>query len=205
MPKSSSVDVFPIFRTARQAELLRLLLLQPDKQFKQIDIARALGDVHQTTGRELRRLVSAGIVEESPMGTAKLYQAATRSPFYAPLRELVELALGPEAELRARLSGIRGVDFAAIFGSWARGSDLHPASDVDVLVVGGAPYEELADAASEVESIVGREVQIVALTWSELKGRIAADSGFVTNVLNSPMKPLVGQIAELRERSATDG
>jgi predicted nucleotidyltransferase len=205
MPKSPTVDVLPIFRTARQAELLRLLLLQPDRQFKQVDLAEAMGDLPQTTGKELRRLVAAGLVEESAVGSAKFYRAAVESPFYEPLRTLVELALGPEAELRRRLSSIRGVDFAAIFGSWARGKRLRPTSDIDVLIIGDADFADLADAAAEVEGIVSREIQIVPLTWTELDERIASDSGFVKNVLRSPMKPLVGALAAVKKREGRNG
>jgi predicted nucleotidyltransferase len=205
MPKSATVDGFPIFRTARQAALLRVLFLHPDRQFNQSELARMLGDLPQTTGKELRRLVASGLVEEFPNGSAKFYQAATESPFYVPLRQLIDLALGPEAELRTRLSDIAGVDVAAIFGSWARGSGLRPTSDIDVLVVGDASYDDVADAAAEVEEIIGRDVQVVPLTWTELDERIAADSGFVTNVLNSPMKPLVGRVEDLKLRSVVHG
>ena len=200
MAKSQTVDVFPIFRTERQAELLRLLLLQPERQFKGVELAERMGDLPQTTSRELRRLVGAGIVEEQAVGRTKLYRASIDSPFYTHLRALVELALGPEAELRRRLAAIDGVEVAAIFGSWARGENLRPTSDVDVLVVGSASYEELADAANEIEPLIGREVQLVTYTWEELDRRIADDSVFVSSVLEGALKPLVGDVERVRER-----
>ena len=202
MPKQPTVDVFPIFRTEHQAEILRLLLLQPERKFKGMELADLTGRPKQTTSAELKRLVSAGIITEEEVATAKLYQAATDSPFYPHLRALVELSMGPETELRRRLSEIDGIEVAVMFGSWARGTGLRPTSDVDVLVVGTAPYEKLADAANEVEPLIGRDVQIVSFTWDELDQRIAADSGFVANVLGGPLKPLVGDVELLRERTA---
>jgi predicted nucleotidyltransferase len=173
----------PIFRTERQAELLRLLLLQPERRFKGVELAELTGDLPGTTSKELRRLVDAGLIEEQKIATAKLYRAATDSPFYEHLRALVELSMGPEMELRRRLSAIDGIDVAVIFGSWARGKDLRPTSDVDVLVVGTAAYEQLADAANEIEPLIGREVQLMSYTWDELDARIADDSAFVADVL----------------------
>ncbi len=202
VPKSPTIDVFPIFRTQHQADLLRLLLLQPDRKFTGVELAELTGRPASTTYPELRRLVSAGIIREEEVATAKYSQAATNSPFYEHLRALVQLAMGPEAELRARLSTIDGIDVAVIFGSWARGTDLHPTSDVDVLVVGTPAYEQLADAASEVEALIGRDVQIISYSWEELDQRIASDSGFVKNVLNGPIKALLGEVQTLRERGA---
>lgn len=205
MPRSGTLDVLPIFRTERQAQLLRLLLLQPEREFKQTELADLLGDLQQTVGKELKRLVGAGVVDEKDVGAAKFYRAAVDSPFYEHLRALVELALGPEVELRQRLSAIEGVDFAAIFGSWARGTKIRPTSDIDVLVIGEVKFEEVADAAAEVEEMAGREIQVVALTWDEFDHRLAADSGFVTNVINGPMKPLVGDLAAVKERKGVNG
>jgi len=200
MAKSKTLDVLPIFRTERQAELLRLLLLQPERRFKSGELAELTGDLPGTTSKELRRLVDAGLIEEQKIATAKLYRAATDSPFYEHLRALVELALGPEHELRRRLAEIDGIDVAVIFGSWARGKDLRPTSDVDVLVVGAAAYEQLADAANEIEPLIGREVQLMSYTWDELDARIADDSAFVADVLRGPLKPLVGDAERLRGR-----
>jgi predicted nucleotidyltransferase len=201
VPKLPALEVLPIFRTAHQAELLRILLTQPDRKFKGVELAEMTRRPAPTTYKELNRLVGAGILEEEDVPPAKLYRAATDSPFYEHLRALVELALGPEAELRRRLANVDGVDVAAVFGSWARGTKIRPLSDVDVLVVGNALFEDLADAASEIEPLIGREIQIISYTWPELRERVTSDSGFATSVLNGPLTPLVGDLDKLRDAS----
>jgi predicted nucleotidyltransferase len=177
-----------------------VLLLQPDREFKGNELAALMGDLPQTTSKELRRLVGSGLVVERAVGRTKLYRAGTDSPFYEHLRALVELAFGPETELRQRLAAVQGIDVAAIFGSWARGEHLRPTSDIDVLVVGSPSYDELADTANAVEPLIGREVQLVTYSWDELDQRIADDSVFVSSVLEGPLTPLVGDVQRLRRR-----
>ena len=198
--KSNTLDVLPIFRTEIQARLLALLLLQPERRFKGVELAGLTNRIPQTVSKELRRLERAGVVEVEEMGTAKLYRAAADSPFYEHLRGLVELALGPEIELRRQLEQISGVEVAVIFGSWASGTRLRPTSDVDLLVVGTPNFDELVAAAAEVERLAAREIHIIPYTWQELDDRIARDSGFVKNMLAGPLTPLVGDPNLLRKR-----
>ena len=89
---------------------------------------------------------------------------------------------------------------AVIFGSWGRGTDLRPTSDIDVLVVGNAAYEDIADVANAVEALAGREVQLIVYSKKELDQRTADNSGFVKDVLRGPLTPLVGDPDTLRRR-----
>jgi predicted nucleotidyltransferase len=194
--RTKALPILPIFRSRLQARLLALLFLHPERDWPGVELARRVGAPRQTVNDEMRRLEAAGLVVAAETGTAKLYRAATESPLYAPLRELVEKTLGVEVALKRVLADIPGIELAAIYGSWAA-ERLRPASDIDVLVVGDAPFDEVADAVREVEELAGREIGITVYTRDELEEQLRTESGFVRNVLSREMKPLVGDLEGL--------
>lgn len=189
--RTKALPILPIFRSGLQARLLALLFLHPAREWPGADLARHVGAPRQTVNDEMRRLEAAGLVVASETGTAKLYRAATESPLYEPLRELVEKTLGVESALKRVLADVPGIEVAAIYGSWAA-ERLRPASDIDVLVVGDASFDDVADAVREVEELAGREIGITVYTRKELEEQVRTESGFVRNVVSREMKPLVG-------------
>lgn len=188
--RTKALPILPIFRSGLQARLLALLFLH-EREWPGADLARRVGAPRQTVNDEMRRLEAAGLVVASETGTAKLYRAATESPLYEPLRELVEKTLGVESALKRVLADVSGIEVASIYGSWAA-ERLRPASDIDVLVVGDVSFDEVADAVREVEELAGREIGITVYTREELEEQIRSGSGFVRNVLSREVKPLVG-------------
>jgi predicted nucleotidyltransferase len=189
--RTKALPILPIFRSSLQARLLALLFLHSEREWPGAELARRIGAPRQTVNDEMRRLEAAGLVVASETGTAKLYRAATESPLYEPLRELVEKTLGVEVALKRVLGEVPGIEVAVIYGSWAA-ERLRPASDIDVLVVGDASFDEVADAVREVEELAGREIGINVYTREELDEQLRSGSGFVRNVLSAEMKPLVG-------------
>ncbi len=188
-PGSPPAEV-PIFRSGEQARLLAALYLAPDRTFTFQDLdagltSRATGD------RELRRLLDAGMVEVRRVGRTRTFGAATRSPLFTPLRQLIERTLGVEPQLRQRLARVPGVTAAAIFGSWAA-QRIDPESDIDVIVIGEADYEELVVAARPVSELARRELNLVAFGIEEARRRLDDASGFLRRVLSGPLVPLVG-------------
>jgi predicted nucleotidyltransferase len=195
--RPSTIRSLPIFRSELQARLLALLLPTPERRWTAAELQERLGAVQQTLSNELRRLVSSGLLEVETVGRTKLYSAASTSPLYEPLRELVERTLGVEELLEAKLAEIEGVEAAAVFGSWAAGAEISAASDVDLLVIGDVDFDRVADALREVEEVAGREIHLVLYARDELREKLASGSGFVENVLRGELKPLIGDPREL--------
>jgi predicted nucleotidyltransferase len=189
--RTKALPILPIFRSVLQARLLALIFLHSEREWPGAELARRTGAPRQTVNDEMRRLEAAGLVVASETGTAKLYRAATESPLYEALRELVEKTLGAEAALKRVLGEVPGIEVAVIYGSWAA-ERLRPGSDIDVLVVGDASFDDVADAVREVEELAGREIGINVYTREEIDEQLRTGSGFVRSVLSAEMKPLVG-------------
>lgn len=105
---------------------------------------------------------------------------------------MLALTYGPAAVLADLLPSLDGVDEAYIYGSWAArqaGEAGPPPRDVDVLVVGDADEDDLADVALAAERRLGREVNIhrvSAKTW-----RSPGGDPFLTSVRSRPLYPIV--------------
>lgn len=194
MPRrTASPSLLPLLRSATQAGLLERLLLDPDATFTVRELADALGVTDMSVRRELERMIDAGIIERERIGRQGLYRASLASPLYEPLRQLVERSVGVEPLLRDLLEKVPGVDAAAIFGSWARGK-IDAQSDVDVLVTGDFDYSELVSRLHGLQERTGREINLVAMRPGELQESLEQDSGFMRDIMASPMTMLVGEL-----------
>jgi DNA-binding transcriptional ArsR family regulator len=184
--------LLPLLRSPLLGELLAWLFLHPEVSYSVTELARRFNVSQSTVSREADRLAEASLVREERRGNLRLLQADLDSPLARPLTELLALTYGPAAVLVDLLSAIDGVEEAHIYGSWAAryaGEAGPPPRDVDVLVVGDADDDDLADAAQAAERRLGREVNVhrVSLaTW-----RSATDDPFLASVRSRPSYTIV--------------
>lgn len=183
----------PIFRTPAQAKVLALLFAtRPGEAASLTAVAAATGVPLSTVQREVERLERSGLVSSTRSASARLVQANPDSPYFRDLSSLVLKALGPATVLARLLREIDGVEYAALFGSWARrygGDDgAHP-RDIDVLVVGAADADAVYAAAREAEGALNADVNPVLASTEEWA---AAEDGFLGRIKREPLVDLVG-------------
>jgi predicted nucleotidyltransferase len=192
MPRRSSTpSLLPLLRSETQAGLLERLFLHPDRAYTVGELAELLGVTDLSVRRELYRMVDAGMVDREPVGRQSVFRASVASPLYDPMRQLVERSVGVEPLLRELTEQTPGVQLAAIYGSWARGT-VDAESDVDLLVVGDIDYAALVEQLMALQERAGREINTVWMRpeeWREQQG-----SGFVQEILSSPVRVLVGSV-----------
>jgi DNA-binding transcriptional ArsR family regulator len=156
-------QLLPLLRSPLLGELLAWVYLHPEEECSVTDLARRFGVSQSTVSREADRLTAAALIHETRRGNLRLLRANLEGPLARPLTELLMLTYGPAAVLGDVLAGVRGVDEAYVYGSWAAryaGEPGPPPRDVDVLVVGDADEDDVFDAARVAEQRLGREVSI---------------------------------------------
>jgi len=169
--RPESPALFPAFRSALTVQVLVLLLVGAG-EYTVSQLVEATGEQKRTVYREVVRLETAGVVISRTIAGTKVYTANTSAPFYLPLRDLVTVVAGPAHVLAEELSGLAGIDFAVIFGSWAaryRGEHGPTPNDIDVLVVGSADRDDVYDAAGRAQRRLGREVNPVVVSSDRWK------------------------------------
>ncbi|MFB6246668.1 MAG: nucleotidyltransferase domain-containing protein [Candidatus Pacearchaeota archaeon] len=90
----------------------------------------------------------------------------------------------------------KNVDFAFIFGSFAKGG-YGPESDIDLMVVGNVSLDEVIKKVSKEEKEIGRNVNPVVWTVENLKKE--KDSAFVKDIFTKGILMVKGDENELRE------
>src|SRR4051794_38935863 len=119
--RQSVPSLLPLFRSETQLRLLGLLILEPRRIWTANELANATGAPRPSVHRELNRAVQAGLISRDTQRRPHGFRAATESALYRPLRKLLELTVGVEAELRRVFEGEEDIELALIHGSWARG------------------------------------------------------------------------------------
>jgi predicted nucleotidyltransferase len=184
--------VLPLFRSESQVRMLARLLLEPDRGWAAEELAGAIGSPRTSVFRELQRAVAAGVVERSIGVRPYGYRAAVDSPLYKPLREILEMTVGVEAEVKRLLVEAPNVESAVIHGSWADGS-ARMSSDLDLLVVGDVDIEQLRRDFRILGRRLGRRIDVTAFRAQELSRRIEAGDGFVSKLLGGAHRVLFGE------------
>lgn len=183
--------MLPIFRSRQQAELLALLLGDPQLEASLSDLAERLGTPYASVHREIERAGAAGLVTSRKVGNTRLVRADTGSPYFEGLSQVLTRAFGVPAVLAAALRPLDGITGAFLYGSWAAryvGSEgKRPVEDIDVVVLGEPDRDELYAAIEAVEPRLGRPVQVTIgdASWLE-----EGEGSFHDTVLSRPMVPI---------------
>ncbi|MBO0836836.1 MAG: MarR family transcriptional regulator [Actinobacteria bacterium] len=173
MERRPAPSLLPIMRSQQQAEILALLLGDPDLELSLTEIAERTGAPSPSVFREIERAEQAGLLTTRRVGRTRLARANTASPYYAGLAEVLTRAFGVPAVLAEALKDVPGITAAYIYGSWAARhagqTGQRPVGDIDVLVLGEPDRDQLYEALSNAERQLGRSVEptIRGTEWLE--------------------------------------
>lgn len=186
MQKGPTPPLLPLLRSRLQAEVLTLILLNPEREWTLTELASRAGASPSSAQREVTRAEQAGVVASRRLGNVRLVKAAS-SPITSPLAELLLRSFGPRQVLAEELQDVENIEEAYLFGSWAAryaGEAGRPPADLDVLVIGTPDRDELDEAAQRAENRLAREVNVTIRStswWRE------GSDGFHTDITQRPL------------------
>jgi hypothetical protein len=162
--RSAAPALLPLFRSKLQAEILAVLLLNPEQEYSLTDLARRFGAPLSTVHGEVKRLTDSGLLQRRNVGRSALVSPNSANRLVEPLRELLFLSWGPAQVVAEEFAEVGGAERVLIFGSWA--ARYHqvtgpPPHDLDILVVGRPTREAVYDAADRVQIRLGMPVNPV--------------------------------------------
>ena len=202
MDKSPTPSLLPIFRSQQQAELLALVLGNPEVEHTLTELADRTGIPYPSVHREVERAQAAGLVSSRLVGRTRLVRADPSSPYFNGLAEVLVRAFGVPVVLAQALDGIADLEAAYVYGSWAArflGDDGdRPVGDIDLLVLGSPDRDAVYAAASSAERRLGRPVQVTirSADW------MADGTGtFHDTVAGRPMVPIAVTRTALEDHS----
>lgn len=202
-----------LFDSPVRTKLLKLFLMNPDKQFSSADASRQAGLRTVQFSREARRLLklhilkaaSARVIPErlasgrkrprsrrAPAHPTKVFFANKEFPLFAELRHLMiksaPHAKGPLTAKIKRLGAIRLAILAGVFID-------NPASRVDLFIVGdGLKKARMKSFIQWLEAEVGKELNYVAMSSFEFKYRMDMYDRFVRDILEFPHETVINKL-----------
>lgn len=201
---SNKIDIAAaiLFGKTRQA-VLALLFEKSETEFYLREISRTTGIAPSAVQHELNQLHKADLVLRGEDGNRVIYRANVAHPIFAELQGIVLKTCGLPARIRSALAplaaddgAIGAIEFAAIYGSIARGS-AHARSDIDLLVVGDISLQELLARLHVVEQEAGREISVRLYSTGEFARRRQKSDSFLAGVLGGPLMPVAGQLVPM--------
>jgi predicted nucleotidyltransferase len=182
-----------LFSRTRQ-NVLGLLYAHPDSSFYTNEILRRTGMGVATIKRELDRMVEAGILTLTKVGNQHHYQANLKCPVYEELSSIVRKTFGVADVIRAALVPIqKQIDFAFIYGSLAKGTEISQ-SDIDVMIVTDTlAYVDVMSLLGEAEESLGRVVNPSIYNLEQIRNRLITKNAFISRVMEQPKLWIKGE------------
>lgn len=162
MKRQDATPLAPLLRSRAHAEILAIVLLDPEREWSLTELARLVGTSVPTAQREVKRAEAAGVVRSRKVGNTRLVGAEPAGILTGPLTQLLLRSFGPKYVLQP-LRDVPGVEAAFIFGSWAArysGIQGHFPRDVDVLVIGKPDLDALDTVIADAERQLSQQIQV---------------------------------------------
>ena len=186
-----------LFGSRLRARLLGWLMTHPDERFFVRQLTGIVGADSTNVSRELARLAGLGILTSREEGRQKYYQADPGSPLFPELRGLAVKTAGVIDVLREALAPAAGrIQAAFVYGSVAEGR-ANLRSDVDLLVIGSVPFDEVSRLLGPAAERLKREVNPTVYPSAEYQAKIVAGHHFLTSVRKGKKVFLIGDENEL--------
>jgi hypothetical protein len=169
--------------TRTKQRLLAATVLDPDREWYLLELARQLGVPPSSIQRDLAGFVQAGVLRRRSHGNRVYFRADTDCPIFTELRSVLLKTAGLVEVLREALAPLSAkIELAFVYGSIAS-SEEHSTSDVDLMVVGGAKLSDIASKLRRAEAQTGRNINPTVYTGQEFARKVGERSHFLTTVL----------------------
>jgi predicted nucleotidyltransferase len=188
--------------SATKQKILGATLLEPEREWYLVELARHLRVRPSSLQRELKVLSDAGILQHRRDGNRAYFKADRNCPIFADLAHMLLKTVAVGEVLRARLERLRDrLDIALVYGSMADSSERSH-SDIDLLVVGAVPLSELVPSLRAAEKELGRPINPTVYTRRDFAKRSKAGDHFTTSILEKEPLFIIGGRHELAKLTA---
>ena len=178
-----------IIPSTTRRKLLAIFFLSPKSRFYVRELERKTGENISAVRRELGILEKAGLLLSERKGNMAYYFANEKAPIFSEVRGIMLKTEGLGDAIRGALSGQKGMRFAFIYGSYARGEE-RAGSDIDLMIIGRISPQQIVGKIREAEKKIGREINYSIYPEGEF--RKAKGMGFIIEVMKGRKIMLIG-------------
>jgi len=181
-----------------KALLLRLFYSNPDREYFMQEIGRILNKKPGVFQRTLYDMEREGILASVYRANARYFRANKDYPLYEEYKSIIFKTVGITGSLREILEKARRIDFAFLYGSFAKGQENY-LSDIDLVIIGSPDEMEIIRDFEKLEKNLSREINYRLFTSTEFVNGILQKDAFLLRILNEQKIMLVGEKNELQQ------
>ena len=181
-----------------EALLLRLFFTNPGTESYIQEIGRILGKKPGVFQRTLYNLERSGILASQYRANARYFRVNEGHPLFEEIKSIIAKTVGLIGSLKEILRNAGSIDFAFIYGSFAKASE-NPLSDIDLMIVGSPDESVLLRRLSELEHSLKREINYRIYSSIDCVRDIQRAEPFLLNILSDRKIFLIGEENELRK------
>ena len=191
------MEIVEITRSKLRKELLRHFFSHPGERFYLRELERTIGLSVANIRRELKKLETIGLFTSQKVGNLVYFSLNIKCPLYHEIRSMVLKTAAFGDVLKDNLKDIKGVKYAFIYGSFAKGNEIS-SSDIDLMVIGDFNRGALTSSLYKIEKTIGRQVNLLSYSLQELADRAQKKNAFILNVLKGKKIMVIGDERELQ-------
>src|SRR4030042_6236904 len=181
-----------------EALLLRLFFTNPGREFYIQEIGRILGKKPGVFKRTLYKLGRSGILASQYRANARYFRVNEDHPLFEEIKSIIFKTVGVMESLRQVLLEAGSINFAFIYGSFAKASE-NPLSDIDLMIVGSPDESIILRRLGELEHSLKREINYRLYSSIDIVKDIQRAQPFLLNILADRKIFLIGEENELRK------
>jgi len=174
-------------------QILKLLVTDSVGAFNINEISRRIGTTPRGVEKELKNLLSGGILKREIIGNQHRYQLDENCPILKEIKGIIIKTVGVAHLIQKALKPAeRKIDRAFIFGSFASG-DYGNESDVDLFMVTKLSGLEVAELIGDLQNEIGRAINVSQVSADEFYRKKRNNDHFLSQVLKGPKIDITGQ------------
>jgi predicted nucleotidyltransferase len=181
--------------TKNQTLILGIFFNDPEKSYYLRELGRLIEKEPGVFQRDINKLVESGILLSEYRANSRFFKLNKNHPLYKELKSIFLKTVGAEGRLKEILKGIKNINIAFIFGSFAKGKE-DTFSDIDLMIIGDPDENELVSKIIEIEKELDREINYHIFSPIDWKKRLKEKDSFLENVLSQPKIFLIGENAK---------
>lgn len=186
-----------IIKSKTRAAILELFFNNPGKEYYLRQIEKLTNYSAGNIRREILRLEESGLFVSRALGKIKLYKINTTYPLYNEIKNIIRKTIGIEGGLKAIVQKHKVIDFAFIYGSFAKDEE-NSLSDIDIIIIGNVKPREIKSALFEYQSKIGREINSTVYSTAEFSDKLKKSNHFVNSIIEGSKIFIKGQNNDFR-------
>lgn len=186
------MEIIDITKSKLRREILRLYFSDPQKEYYLRELERVLESPVAYIRRELLKLEKFGLFKKRREANLLYFGLNKKHPLYNEIKSIVFKTIGVAGSLKKDLLKIPHIDYAFIFGSFAKREEYF-GSDIDLMIIGNPDEDLLIKKISKLEEKLRREINYHIYSRSDLKKKIKEKNSFIINIIKGPKIFLIGK------------